>query len=115
MLCLYVCEGVAFLSSSSFLTPCQISQLWQLKNDVNAVENKISKVGQALDALTLTQETLDEEIANKTKLVTSCQAKISSYNTLIQQKQHTIECHKKKISEIAARTGVRGIKSFVES
>lgn len=71
------------------------------------MELESSDVGQHLDTLTLTQETLDEEIAKYSKLLTSDQAKISSFITLIRQKQHTISSYNKKIYQITASTGVR--------
>lgn len=66
-----------------------------------------SKVGQHLDSLALTQEALDEEITKYNKLLSSNQAKISSFITVIGQKQATIAKYNRKISQIAASTGVR--------
>lgn len=66
-----------------------------------------SEVGQHLDSLALTQEALDEEIAKYNKLLSSNQAKISSFITDIGQKQATISKYNRKISQIAASTGVR--------
>ena len=64
-------------------------------------------VSQHLDSLALTQETLDEEIAKYNKLLSSNQAKISSFVTLIGQKQTTITSYSKRIYQIVASTGVR--------
>lgn len=89
------------------LPPLQISQLWQLENDVAAVELESSNMAQHLDTLTFTQDALNEEISKYNKLLTSDQAKISSFITLIQQKQHSISCYNKKIHQITASTGVR--------
>lgn len=71
------------------------------------MELESSNVAQHLDTLTLTQDTLNEEIAKYNKLLTSDQARISSFITLIQQKQHSISCYNKKIHQITASTGVR--------
>lgn len=70
------------------------------------MELESSNVAQHLDTLTLTQDALNEEIAKYNKLLTSDQAKISSFITLIQQKQHSISCYNKKIHQITASTGV---------
>ncbi|XP_070832310.1 coiled-coil domain-containing protein 40 isoform X1 [Chaetodon trifascialis] len=83
----------------------KISQLWELENNVAAVGLEGSEVGQHLDSLALTQEALDEEIAKQNKLLTSDQAKISSFVTLIGQKQTTIANYRKKIYQIVAKTG----------
>lgn len=72
-----------------------------------AVGLESSEVSQHLESLALTQEALDEEIAKLNKLLTSNQAKISSFIILIEQKQATIASYNRKISEIAASTGVR--------
>lgn len=72
-----------------------------------AVGLESSEVGQHLDSLALTQEALDEEIAKYNKLLSSNQAKISSFITVIGQKQATISKYNRKISQIAASTGVR--------
>lgn len=66
-----------------------------------------SEVGQRLDSLAITQEALDEEVANFNKLLASNQAKISSFITLIKQKQSTITSYNRQIYQIAASTGVR--------
>lgn len=66
-----------------------------------------NEVGQHLDSLALTQEALDEEIAKLNKLLTSNQAKSSSFVLLIEQKQGAIANYNKKICQIAANTGVR--------
>lgn len=84
-----------------------MSQLWQLENSVVAVGLESSEVGQHLDSLAVTQEALDEEITKYNKLLATNQNKISSFSTLIGQKQATIANHNKKIYEIAASTGVR--------
>lgn len=64
-------------------------------------------VGQNLDNLVQTQEALDQEVARYNNLVTSHQAKTTTYNTLIRQKQHTITNNNKKIHQIKLITGVR--------
>lgn len=66
-----------------------------------------SEVSQCLDSLAITQEALDEEVANYNKLLASNQAKISSFITLIKQKQSTITNYNKQIYQITASTGVR--------
>lgn len=66
-----------------------------------------SKFSQHLDSLATTQEALDEEIPKYNKLLTSNQAKISSFITVIGQKQAIIAKYNRKICQIAASTGVR--------
>ncbi|GLD61065.1 coiled-coil domain-containing protein 40 isoform X2, partial [Lates japonicus] len=83
----------------------KISHLWQLENEVVAVRLESSEVSQHLDSLTLTQEALDEEITKYNKLITSNQAKISSFITIVGQKQATIANYNRKISQITASTG----------
>ncbi|XP_068178034.1 coiled-coil domain-containing protein 40 isoform X2 [Antennarius striatus] len=83
----------------------KIFQLWQLRNDIGVVGLECSTVDQRLDRLALTLEAQNEEIAERNKLLTSAQAQISSFFTLIEQKQHTIANYKKKIDQIAASTG----------
>uniref|UniRef100_A0A3B4TDT8 Coiled-coil domain 40 molecular ruler complex subunit n=1 Tax=Seriola dumerili TaxID=41447 RepID=A0A3B4TDT8_SERDU len=83
----------------------KISQLWQLENEVVAVGLESGEVSQHLDSLALTQDALDEEIANYNKLLTSNQAKISSFITIIGQKQAIITNYNRKICHIAASTG----------
>ncbi|XP_010775222.1 coiled-coil domain-containing protein 40, partial [Notothenia coriiceps] len=80
-------------------------RLWQLENDVVAVGQEISKASQHLESLGLTMEALDEKIARSNKLLTTIQAKMSSFVTLIAQKQASIATCNKKIYEIAAKTG----------
>lgn len=77
-----------------------------------AVRLESSMVSQHLDSLALTQEALDEEIAKYNKLLSSNQAKISSFVTLIGQKQTTISNYNKKIYQIVASTGVRNSGSW---
>ncbi|KAM7393646.1 hypothetical protein PAMP_020503 [Pampus punctatissimus] len=83
----------------------KISQLWQMESEVVAVRLESSVVSQHLDSLALTQQALDEEIANYNKLLSSNQAKISSFVTLIGQKQTTITNYNKKIYQVTASTG----------
>lgn len=85
----------------------QISQLWQLENDMVMVVLESCNVGQHLETLAHTQEGLDQEIAKYNKLLMSHQAKTTTYNTLIRQKQHTISNYNKKIHQIKLITGVR--------
>ncbi|KAK1885678.1 Coiled-coil domain containing protein 40 [Dissostichus eleginoides] len=80
-------------------------RLWQLENDVVAVGQEISKASQHLESLGLTTEALDEKIARSNKLLTTIQAKMSSFVTLIAQKQASIATCNKKIYQIAAKTG----------
>ena len=84
-----------------------MSQLWHLESDAEAVGLECREVGKHLESLSLAQEALDEEIAKYNKLVTSIQTKISSFVTLIRQKQATIANYNKKIYLITASTGVR--------
>ncbi|TDH16399.1 hypothetical protein EPR50_G00020560 [Perca flavescens] len=87
----------------------KMSQLWQLENDVVVVGLESSEVGQHLDSLAITQEALDEEITKFNKLLATNQNKISSFATLIGQKQATIANYNKKLYEIAARTGTEDL------
>ncbi|KAJ4944290.1 hypothetical protein JOQ06_012834 [Pogonophryne albipinna] len=80
-------------------------RLWQLENDVVALGQEISKDSQHLESLGLTTEALDEKIARSNKLLTTIQAKMSSFVTLIAQKQGSIATCNKKIYQIAAKTG----------
>lgn len=66
-----------------------------------------SEVGQHIDSLATTQEALDKEISAYNELLTSNQAKISSFVTVIGQKQATISKYNQKICHITASTGVR--------
>ncbi|XP_051240947.1 coiled-coil domain-containing protein 40 [Dicentrarchus labrax] len=83
----------------------KVSQLWQLENCVVVVGLESSKLSQHLDSLAHTQEALDKEIEKYNNLLTSNQAKISSFVMQIRQNQSTISSYTKKISEIAASTG----------
>ncbi|XP_049428773.1 coiled-coil domain-containing protein 40 [Epinephelus fuscoguttatus] len=82
-----------------------IYQLCRLENEILAVGLEGSEVSQHLDSMTATQGALDEEIAKYSKLLTANQTKISSFVTLIGQKQASIAKYNKKISQIAASTG----------
>lgn len=84
-----------------------MSQLLQLENELAVLDLECSKIGQHLASLALTQEAIDEEIAKYNKSLTSSKAKISSFLTLIDQKQATIASYNRKISKITERTGVR--------
>ena len=86
--------------------------MWQLENDVVAVGQEISKASQHLESLGLITEALDEKIARSNKLLTTIQAKMSSFVTLIAQKQASIATCNKKIYQIAAKTGVRHFKGL---
>lgn len=66
-----------------------------------------SMISQNLDSLALTQEAVDEEISKFNKLLSSNQAKMSSFLILIGQKQTTITNYTKRIYQIVASTGVR--------
>ncbi|XP_036970450.1 coiled-coil domain-containing protein 40 isoform X1 [Acanthopagrus latus] len=92
-------------SKTATLKKEKISQLWQLENDIAAMTLESSEVSQRLDSLAITQEALDEEVANYNKLLASNQAKISSFITLIKQKQSTITNYNKQIYQITASTG----------
>ncbi len=81
--------------------------MWQQENELVAVGLESIVVGQHLDSMAVSQKALDEEIEKYNKLLTSNQAKISSFVTLIDQKQATITKYNKKIHQIAASTGVR--------
>uniref|UniRef100_A0A3Q3E587 Coiled-coil domain 40 molecular ruler complex subunit n=1 Tax=Labrus bergylta TaxID=56723 RepID=A0A3Q3E587_9LABR len=59
-----------------------------------------SKVIQHLESLAVIQEALDEEISKKNKITTTIQANISSFVTLIAQKQSSIANYDKKIGQI---------------
>ncbi|XP_035515431.1 coiled-coil domain-containing protein 40 [Morone saxatilis] len=83
----------------------KVSQLWQLENSVVVVGLESSELSQQLDSLAHTQEALDKEIEKYNNLLTTNQAKISSFVMQTSQNQSTISTYNKKISEIAARTG----------
>ncbi|XP_029999610.1 coiled-coil domain-containing protein 40 [Sphaeramia orbicularis] len=83
----------------------KISELWQLKKEVEEVGLESIEVGQRLDNLAVTQEALEEEIANYTKLVSSQQAQISSNVLSVGQNQNAIINYNQKISHIVAATG----------
>ncbi|XP_034744686.1 coiled-coil domain-containing protein 40 [Etheostoma cragini] len=87
----------------------KMSQLWQLESAVVEVRLESTEVGQHLDNLAVTQEALDEEIIKYNKLLATNQNKISSFSTLIGQKQATIANYNKKIYEIAASTGTEDL------
>ncbi|KAK5927122.1 hypothetical protein CgunFtcFv8_022641 [Champsocephalus gunnari] len=80
-------------------------RLWQLENDVVALGQEISKASQHLESLGLTTEALDEKIDRSNKLLTTIEAKMSSFMTLIAHKQASIATCNKKIYQIAAKTG----------
>ncbi|KAI4832920.1 hypothetical protein KUCAC02_015856, partial [Chaenocephalus aceratus] len=80
-------------------------RLWQLESDVVALGQEISKASQHLESLGLTTEALDEKIARSNTLLTTIQAKMSSFMTLIAHKQASIATCNKKIYQIAAKTG----------
>lgn len=83
----------------------------QLENEIATVENKKIKVANNVDALNITVEDQEKEIAEKTKHNTSCESKICSRNKEIEQNQRTIQNMKNKMAEITARTGVRKNKT----
>ncbi|XP_028993575.1 coiled-coil domain-containing protein 40 [Betta splendens] len=83
----------------------KISQLWQLENELMLVRLESSKVSQHVDSLATTQEALDEEISVYNQLLASNQAKVSSFITVIGQKQATISKYHQKICQITASTG----------
>ncbi|KAM4612412.1 coiled-coil domain-containing protein 40 [Polymixia lowei] len=83
----------------------RISQLWQLENDIAVVGLENSEVSQHLDDLTITLEALEQEIAQRNKLLAASQAKIAGRVTVIERKQATINGYNKKIQQIAASTG----------
>ncbi|XP_053183141.1 coiled-coil domain-containing protein 40 [Scomber japonicus] len=83
----------------------KISQLWQLESEIVAVRLESSMISQNLDSLALTQEAVDEEISKFNKLLSSNQAKMSSFLILIGQKQTTITNYTKRIYQIVASTG----------
>uniref|UniRef100_A0A672Y7G3 Coiled-coil domain containing 40 n=1 Tax=Sphaeramia orbicularis TaxID=375764 RepID=A0A672Y7G3_9TELE len=77
----------------------------KLKKEVEEVGLESIEVGQRLDNLAVTQEALEEEIANYTKLVSSQQAQISSNVLSVGQNQNAIINYNQKISHIVAATG----------
>uniref|UniRef100_A0A3Q3E4K5 Coiled-coil domain 40 molecular ruler complex subunit n=1 Tax=Labrus bergylta TaxID=56723 RepID=A0A3Q3E4K5_9LABR len=92
-------------SKIALLKKEKVSQLWQLENNIAVVELERSKVIQHLESLAVIQEALDEEISKKNKITTTIQANISSFVTLIAQKQSSIANYDKKIGQIVASTG----------
>ncbi|XP_008315900.1 coiled-coil domain-containing protein 40 isoform X2 [Cynoglossus semilaevis] len=83
----------------------KMSQLWQLENDLLVVELEITEVSEQLDALTVAQKAMDEEIAKFNQSLTSNLAKNSSFIKVIEQKQSSITDINRKIAQIAASTG----------
>ncbi|XP_060941517.1 coiled-coil domain-containing protein 40 [Limanda limanda] len=92
-------------SKKSDLKKEKNSQLWQLENEVVTVGLESIEVSQHLESLSLAQEALDEEITKYNKFLTTNQDKISSFHTLIEQKETTIANYNRKISKITASTG----------
>ncbi|XP_056892626.1 coiled-coil domain-containing protein 40-like [Takifugu flavidus] len=90
----------------------KMCQLLQLENEIAAVENKKIKVARDVDALNITLEDQEKEIAEKTKHNTSCESKICSRNKEIEQNQRTIQNMKNKMAEIAARTGNEDLSPY---
>ncbi|KAM9857686.1 coiled-coil domain-containing protein 40 [Aulostomus maculatus] len=83
----------------------KVAQLWKLESEVAAAGLEGSVKRQNLDSLALIQKALHEDIKRNNKLVTSNEAKIASFVTLIRQKQTTITNYNNKIHQIAASTG----------
>lgn len=71
------------------------------------VELEITEVSEQLDALTVAQKAMDEEITKFNQSLTSNLAKNSSFIKVIEQKQSSITDINRKIAQIAASTGVR--------
>ncbi|XP_069569961.1 coiled-coil domain-containing protein 40 [Brachyistius frenatus] len=80
-------------------------QLQQQENMVLTVSLECQQVSQQVDSLSLTQEALDEEIAHYNKLLTFNQNNISSFATLMEQKQIIITNYCDKIGQIMSKTG----------
>lgn len=85
----------------------QVSELWQLKKEVEEVGLESIEVGHHLDNLAVTQHALEDEIAKYTKLVSSQQAQISANVLSVGQNQNAIVNYNQKISDNVAATGVR--------
>uniref|UniRef100_A0A3P8TBS3 Coiled-coil domain 40 molecular ruler complex subunit n=1 Tax=Amphiprion percula TaxID=161767 RepID=A0A3P8TBS3_AMPPE len=83
----------------------KMCQLQQLENEILTVRLQNQQVDQHVNSLAVTQQALDEEIAKYNKLLTLNQNKVSSFVTLIDQKQTTIATCKTKICQITSSTG----------
>ncbi|XP_026158224.1 coiled-coil domain-containing protein 40 [Mastacembelus armatus] len=83
----------------------KMSQLWQLENEVMTIGVESNEVSKHLESLASTQEGLNKNIAKYNKILTFNQDKLSSFITLIGQKQATIANYNRKICQIAASTG----------
>lgn len=90
-------------------------QLKQSEEEVLAVKLESQLVSQRVDSLALIQEAVDQEITKYNKLITAIEAKVTSSIRVIEQKQSTIIGYNKKISQIAATTGVSGCGEAVVS
>lgn len=82
-------------------------QLRQMENDMLTVAQESQQINERLSSLALIQEALIKEADKYNKLLTASQTNFSSSARLIEQKQVTIANLTKKISIIAANTGVR--------
>lgn len=71
------------------------------------VKLESQQISQRVDRLTLSREAFDQEIVKSNKLLADSQAKVAGFLRLIEQKQSTIVSYRKRISQIAASTGVR--------
>uniref|UniRef100_A0A674MJ37 Coiled-coil domain-containing protein 40 n=1 Tax=Takifugu rubripes TaxID=31033 RepID=A0A674MJ37_TAKRU len=83
----------------------KMSQQSELENEIAAVENKRTKVANDVDALNVTLEDQEKEIAGETKHHKTCEAKLYHLNREVEQNYRTIEHIKNKMAEVAARTG----------
>lgn len=82
-------------------------QLQQMENDMLTIAQESQQINERLSSLALIQEALIKEADKYNKLLTASQTNFSSSARLIEQKQVTIANLTKKISIIAANTGVR--------
>ncbi|XP_051801088.1 coiled-coil domain-containing protein 40 isoform X2 [Acanthochromis polyacanthus] len=83
----------------------KMCQLQQLENEILTVRLQNQQVDQHVNSLAVTQQALDEEIANYNKLLTLNQNNVSSFVTLINQKQTAIATCKTNICQITSSTG----------
>lgn len=82
-------------------------QVQQVDNDMLSVAQECQQVNERLSSLALVQDALIKEADKYNELLTASQSSFSSSARLIEQKQVTISSLTKKISIIAANTGVR--------
>lgn len=90
----------------------KMSQVAQLENKIAAAEKKRKVTSQKVDALNVTLQTQEREIAEKTKHLQSREAHLRSLCKEMDQDLRTIERIRNKMAEIVARTGEEDFNLF---